>query len=295
MENMIASMTGFGRGVAERDGLQVRVELRSVNSRFFEAQVRAGGGLQEHEAVVRELLQSRLSRGKVSAQIDIDLGEGDTPLPVLNEAVAQRYARELGQLRQVAGLDHEPDWAAWVRLPGLFVSQSVQAEPALLGELVELAAVQALEDFTAMRETEGLALERDLRARVAAINARLEQISELTECQRGQIEERLRERLAALLEPGQIAEERLAMEVVLLAERSDITEEIVRFRSHNDQFTETLDTGGDVGRRLNFLLQEMNREANTINSKASAAEILHLAVEVKEEVEKLREQVQNLA
>ena len=113
----------------------------------------------------------------------------------------------------------------------------------------------------------------------------------------GQVErirQRLRERVETLLEPGQVPEERLAMEVVLIAERSDITEETVRFRSHNVQFLETLDRGGEVGRRLNFLLQEMNREANTINSKAIDAEILQLAVGVKEEVEKLREQVQNL-
>tara|TARA_B100000676_G_C17400286_1_gene494645 strand:- start:127 stop:567 length:441 start_codon:yes stop_codon:yes gene_type:complete len=146
-----------------------------------------------------------------------------------------------------------------------------------------------------MRGAEGETLAADLRDRVGLIETHLEQIAELVPNTREQIHNRLREKIAALLEPGAIDEERLAMEVVLIAERSDITEEIVRFRSHNAQFVEALDKGGEVGRRFNFLLQEMNREANTISSKSSDPEIIHRVVEIKEEVERLREQVQNLA
>jgi uncharacterized protein (TIGR00255 family) len=159
-----------------------------------------------------------------------------------------------------------------------------------------LAALdEALADMVAMRTKEGQALAEDLRRRVEAIEVHLEQIAALVPKTREQIQNRLREKVAALLEPGAIHEDRLAMEVALIAERSDITEEIVRFRSHNVQFFEALDKGGEVGKRFNFLLQEMNREANTISSKSSDSHIIHRVVEIKEDVERLREQVQNLA
>lgn len=292
---MIASMTGFGRGTAEYQGLQVCIEVRSVNSRFFDLQVRAANGLQEYEAVVRERLQSRLSRGKVSVQLDWEEGTGGVELPVLDEAVARRYARELARLRPIAGLSQDPDWAAWVRLPGLFSHEQSQVRAEVVQSLVLKAVDQAMADFVDMREREGRALERDLRDRVEVIEAHLERIRELAVSDREQVRDRLQEKVQALLQPGQIDENRLATEVVVLAERSDITEEVVRFHSHNTQFLEALDAGGEVGRRLNFLLQEMHREANTITSKTAAAEVSHLAVSVKEEVEKLREQVQNLA
>ena len=142
---------------------------------------------------------------------------------------------------------------------------------------------------------EGQTLAEDLRRRVELVDSHLEHIAELVPNTREQVQSRLRDKVAALLEPGSIDEDRLAMEVVLIAERSDITEEIVRFRSHNAQFFKGLNKGGEVGRRFNFLLQEMNREANTISSKSSDSEIIHWVVEIKEEVERLREQVQNLA
>lgn len=292
---MIESMTGFGRGLAERDGLQVRVELRAVNSRFFEAQIRLSSGLQHLEAAVRERLQSRLSRGKVAAQVELARTGAAADAPVLDEAVARGFALQLRRLKQIAGLTGEPDWSTWVRLPGLFAAGTAAADQERLAGLVVAAVDQALVEFAAMRAAEGQALERDLRARMAAIGASLDQVEALAAQQGERARTRLRERLAVLLEPGQVPEERLALEVVLIAERGDITEEVVRFRSHNAQFLAALDGGGEVGRRLGFLLQEMNREANTINSKASDTEILHLTVGVKEEVEKLREQVQNLA
>jgi uncharacterized protein (TIGR00255 family) len=266
-----------------------------VNSRFCEIQVRCSNGLQEIEPAVRERLQERLTRGKITAQVDWEERSGAGELPVLNEAVARRYLRELERLRELTGIETRPDWAALVRLPGLFDGEAGAEDPAAVQGLILEAVDQALEDFVRMREAEGMALARDLRQRVAEIEGRLQRIGEQAQNTREQVRTRLREKVAALLQPGEVAEERLALEVVLIAERSDIAEEVVRFHSHNAQFVETLDRGGEVGRRLNFLLQEMNREANTISSKASDAEIVRLAVEVKEEVERLREQVQNLA
>ena len=182
-----------------------------------------------------------------------------------------------------------------LRLPGLFRMETRALETEVVERLVGEAVDRALEDFGQMRETEGETLARDLRQRVEGIETRLQRIESMVGEGREKVRERLREKVEGLLQPGTVDEDRLAMEVVMIAERSDITEEIVRFHSHNAQFIETLDKGGEVGRRLNFLLQEMNREANTTNSKSTDPQIVHLAVEIKEEVERLREQVQNLA
>ena len=288
-------MTGFGSGVAEGQGQQVVVELRSVNSRYLDIQIRSSANLQPFEQAIRERIQTSISRGKLSANISWTEEGQQTALPQLDAEVAAAYVAQLQQLAKIAQADLDPDLGLLSRLPGIFRFESSEIEGEEVQILLFAALDQALSDLLAMRGSEGEALAADLRGRVDLIEKYLEEIAELVPNTREQIHNRLREKIAALLEPGAIAEERLAMEVVLIAERSDITEEIVRFRSHNAQFIEALDNGGEVGRRFNFLLQEMNREANTISSKSSDPEIIHRVVEIKEEVERLREQVQNLA
>ena len=288
-------MTGFGSGAAEGQGQQVVVELRSVNSRYLDIQIRSSANLQPFEQAIRERIQTSISRGKLSANISWTEEGQQTALPQLDAEVATAYVAQLQQLAKIAQADLDPDLGLLSRLPGIFRFESSEIEGEEVQILLFAALDQALSDLLAMRGSEGEALAADLRGRVDLIEKYLEEIAELVPHTREQIHNRLREKIAVLLEPGAIAEERLAMEVVLIAERSDITEEIVRFRSHNAQFTEALDNGGEVGRRFNFLLQEMNREANTISSKSSDPEIIHRVVEIKEEVERLREQVQNLA
>ena len=288
-------MTGFGSGVAEGQGQQVVIELRSVNSRYLDIQIRSSANLQPFEQAIRERIQASISRGKLSANISWTEEGQQTALPQLDAEVAAGYVAQLQQLSKIAQADLDPDLALLARLPGIFRFESREIEGEEVQILLFSALDQALSDLLAMRGSEGEALATDLRGRVDLIEKYLEEIAELVPNTREQIHNRLREKIAALLEPGAIAEERIAMEVVLIAERSDITEEIVRFRSHNAQFIEALDNGGEVGRRFNFLLQEMNREANTISSKSSDPEIIHRVVEIKEEVERLREQVQNLA
>ncbi len=292
---MIYSMTGFGTGAVERDGVRIRAELRSVNSRFCDIQVRCPSAIQEFSAAIKERLQQHISRGKVSATLDWEEGATATEVPILDEDVARAYLLGLEELKRMAQLGGEVDLAVIARLPGLFRIQSAKLEAEDLQRLVMEAVDRALGEFLQMRETEGRALSADLRSRIELLEERLQRVAGMAEGGREQIQQRLREKVAALLEPGAVDEDRLAMEIALLAERSDIAEEIVRFHSHNAQFLAALDEGGEVGRRLNFLLQEMHREANTISSKASETDILHLVVEVKEEVERLREQVQNLA
>lgn len=292
---MIASMTGFGSGMAESQGLGVRVEVRAVNSRFGEIQLRCPSRLQALEAQLRERVAGRVTRGKVSVVVEWEEQGAAAALPTLDEETARNYLRELERLRQLGDLAGKAELSLVAGLPGVF-KVAAAAEMAPEAEQLVLRALdQALDDFDQMRRAEGAALAADLRARVGLIEQRLDQIAEWATAARQRLQTQLREKIEGLLRPGEIPEERLALEVVLLAERSDIAEEVVRFRSHNVQFLAALDKGGEVGRRLNFLLQEQNREANTISSKASEAQIVHLAVEIKEEVERLREQVQNLA
>jgi uncharacterized protein (TIGR00255 family) len=294
-KNQITSMTGFGGGAAEGQGVRLGVELRSVNSRYLDIQVRCPSNLQSFEQLIRERVQAQLSRGKVSVNFSWTEEAQQKALPTLDEEVASGYLTQLQRLAELSQSDTQVDLALLARLPGVFSFAAAEPENDEAKELIQAALDEALVEMVAMRTKEGQALAEDLRRRVEVVEAHLEHIAELVPRTREQIQNRLREKVAVLLEPGAIHEDRLAMEVALIAERSDITEEIVRFRSHNAQFFAALDKGGEVGKRFNFLLQEMNREANTISSKSSDSDIIHRVVEIKEEVERLREQVQNLA
>jgi uncharacterized protein YicC (UPF0701 family) len=316
----IHSMTGFGRAAAERRGLRLAVELRSVNSRYLDIQVRCPADLQPFELAIRERIQARVSRGKISAHIAREEENQPEALPQLDEEAAKHYLAQLRRLAELAQIEaaesratmppHKAFFARFKRLeqlnvgiervlltklPNLFRVQATELDSAVVQEVLWAGLDEALAELVAMRVAEGQALTADLRGRVEAVGTHLERVAERAQVTRGQVAERLREKIAALLAPGAVAEDRLATEIALLAERSDIVEEIVRFRSHNAQFLDTLTGGGEVGKRLNFLLQEMHREANTISAKAADADIAHWVVEIKEEIERLREQVQNLA
>ncbi len=292
----IVSMTGIGIGVAEGDGLRVRLVLRSVNGRFFDLQVRCPQGMQEFEQVVRDRLQGHIHRGKMSANLElVELEDADGYMPTLNEAMARRYLEELKRLAQIGGMEAQPSLDVVTRLPGLFRSEGGTREQEQVSALVSRALEDAIAEFDGMREAEGRSLADDLQGRINRVEEMVQRVEEIASQTKERARDKLREKVEALLRPGEVDENRLATEIVLIAERSDVTEEIVRFHSHNSQFLEALQRGGDVGKRLNFLLQEMHREANTISSKSIDSDIIHTVVDVKEEVERLREQVQNLA
>lgn len=240
-------------------------------------------------------MQERITRGKVTGSLEWEEVAETGARPVLDEEAARVYLGELERLAALAGLETKPSIELLARLPGVLRTDSASPDPAEVERLVMTAIDGALDELEAMRQSEGAALSRDLVERVGVIDAHLGQIERLAGDDRERVRARLREKVEVLLRPGEVNEDRLAMEVVMISERSDITEEIVRFRSHNAQFLDALQRGGEVGRRLNFLLQEMQREANTIASKSSDAALIHRAVEIKEEVERLREQIQNLA
>lgn len=291
---MVASMTGFGRGEHVCDGCSASVEVKSVNGRYAEVSVHLPRSLAELEPRIKELVLSRVSRGHVAVSISLK-GEGaDRGIPVLNAAIVDAYREGLGQLARRLGVENETDPLKVALLPNIFDFEATTPDLDAIWAAVGPACESAVKQCQAMRASEGQKLAKDFVGRIETLENLVSQVEEKAPERVESIRQRLEEKLEELLSPGQIDQSRLLMEVTLLAERSDVTEEFVRFHSHNGQFLKTLEREDAIGRRLNFLLQEMLREANTIGSKANDADIAHLVVEMKEEIEKLKEQVQNV-
>jgi uncharacterized protein (TIGR00255 family) len=291
---MIASMTGYGRGEATRKGITVAIELRSVNSRFLEVTTRLPRTLSLRENEIKDIVRKKISRGKINLLVVVERNKnGQLPIAI-NTTAAKEYYKLLNQLRKTVKLKET------VKLEHLLRFSEVLEQPALEeGDEDEWAVTQtaletALDDLARMRRNEGDELQKDFRQRIASIEKTLVSVEALAKQQVPQERIRLRERVQQLLENESIDEGRLEMELALLADRLDVTEECVRFGSHNKYFLQALEDKEPSGRRLNFLVQEMNREANTIGSKSSSSEIAHLVVSVKEELEKIREQLQNI-
>jgi len=291
---MVTSMTGYGRGEASSGAHHVSVELRTVNNRFLEIALRLPRSLSLRENDCKEIIRRTISRGKINATVTLDRGGVEAAGLHINPETAKAYYRLLRDLKKALKL-REP-----IRLAHLLQFSEIleQGEEAGADEaewaLTRSALEAAVADLHQMRQKEGRELENDFRARIALLNERLDEVERLSKEQVPRERERLKERIRQLLDTEHVDEGRLELEVALLADRLDVTEECVRFRSHNKFFLEALDGKESPGRRLNFLVQEINREANTIGSKSSAQEIAHIVVGIKEELEKIREQLQNI-
>ena len=291
---MILSMTGFGTATVEEDGNRVTVEIQSVNSRYCDISVRCGRSIVAIEPRIRDLIQKRIERGKIIVSVTWESVENILNRLSANIELAKAYRDALTRLKDELHLSGEVDLPLLASLPDLFKVDTESADLDQIWPLIEQACLSALERHEAMRQVEGEALARDLIQRIGLIEETLRKIMTLAPLRIETYRKKLTQRLETLLSSEVIDQTRLTMEVALLAERCDITEECIRFQSHNAQFLATLNGNEAAGRRLNFLLQEMGREANTIGAKADDADISHLTVTMKEELEKLREQVQNI-
>lgn len=289
---MIASMTGFGKGVAEGEVGRVIVEMRSVNGRYGDVMVRMPRSLSELESRIKERVLSVFTRGRLDVSITLQNAASEQGLPVLKPEVLAAYLKGIEEIR--ADISGDIDLMQIAQLPQLFTFEVPELDSEALWKVVSVALYQAIDACRAMCLAEGEKLASDLRTRISVLDEFLQRVEALAPERVETVRTRLEEKLAQLLTPEQIDESRLLMEIALLADRSDITEECVRFHSHNAQFLGMLDRSEAVGRRLNFLLQEMLREANTMGSKAGDATIAHVVVDIKEEIEKLKEQVQNI-
>lgn len=291
---MIRSMTGFGSAEIERDGQRLTAEIRSVNHRFCEVSIRAPKVVSAFEDQIRQLIQDRFSRGKLNLSITWS-GAGDSgEVLKLNEPVTDRYVALLEQLRKRYGLDGGIDVKTLAALPDVFAwehtAMSDEETWGLIKDLVERCS----ESMNLMKGREGQALAKDLEARLDILRTQLDTVSERAPMRPLEMRERLMERLKPLLGDVELDPTRVAQEVAFYADRLDCTEECVRLSAHIDQFRHLIDGPELAGRKLNFLLQEMNREANTIGSKANDVAIQHAVIVIKEELERLREQVQNV-
>lgn len=291
---MIRSMTGYGSADLERDGQRVAAEIRSVNHRFCEVSVQAPKLVNLFEDQIRQLIQERFSRGKFNLSITwAGAGESGEELKV-NEAVADRYVRLLEQLKERYKLDHGLDLRTLAALPDVFMWEHSALSDEQTWGLLKGVIGAACDNMNAMKAREGDSLARDLVGRLQLIRTKLEAISERAPIRPMEAKDRLMTRLKPLLADVEMDPVRIAQEVALMVDRLDSTEECVRLSAHLDQFRSLMEGPELAGRKLNFLLQEMNREANTIGSKSNDVEIAHAVVVIKEELERLREQVQNV-
>jgi uncharacterized protein (TIGR00255 family) len=289
------SMTGFGRGAASGEDFAVAVEVKSVNNRYLDVHLRLSQELTSLEADIRKRVAARLSRGRVDLNLNFER-TGATTYEVNRQLIAG-YIQAMDQMKTEFGLEGQLDINALARLPGaLATARDGLNEASIAG--IEQAIDQALDNLERMRESEGAALAAEMRIRLAKIETEVPIIENAAAGLVDAYRQRLQKRIAELIARGGQAIEldagRLAQEVAYLADRSDITEELARLRSHLEQFRATLESPGEIGKRLDFLLQELNREANTVLAKSTEIAIKDAGLAIKAEVEKLREQVQNV-
>jgi uncharacterized protein (TIGR00255 family) len=296
------SMTGFAMARGEFRGWNIRVSVKSVNHRFLDVKLRMPESLEPFEHRLRQSVRGQIHRGHIDVHVSADPGEA-APVHV-NRELLKKYVEAAEGLMQQTGSHREMDVVSLLRLPGVITGLATvlpesDEEQEEFGEALEKYLREALTKMDEMRRTEGRHLTEELRSRVERIGEQAEQVRELLSTVRPAFSRRLEARLRDLLNGTSIDPSRLAQEAALLAERSDISEELDRLRSHLLQFTKLLDGAGELGKKLDFLLQEMHREANTMLSKTPGVEsealaITALALEIKADIEKLREQVQNI-
>jgi uncharacterized protein (TIGR00255 family) len=291
---MVRSMTGFGRGEGVADDRRMTVEIRSVNHRFLEISTRLPRSLATLENRVRERVQGRISRGKVHVGVALDGITAPGATVRVNDEVAERYIQIFRELKARFALRGDPDVGTFITLPEVLAREEEELTEDAGWALLAPPLEAALADFDGMRDREGEALARDLRARIEGIREATERIERRGPEVVARVRERLAERLAQIAADAEYNRQRLEAELTFFADRTDVTEECVRLRSHLAQCLEAFGAPESAGRRLNFLAQELNREANTIGSKCQDLDVTRDVLFVKEEIERIRQQVQNV-
>ena len=291
---MVKSMTGYGRAVETVNGREFTVEVRSVNNRYLDCTVKLPRGLSFGEDAVKQAVKATISRGKVDVFVSVrSEGAQDTAVS-LNKPMVEGYLAALKQLQADYGVTGEITVSMLAGLPDVFLLDKPQVDEAqLLADFLSVAE-KALASFDAMRTTEGAALAEDLRSRGETILTLVSQVEAGTPQTVADYRARLEAKLQEVLANTSIDESRILTEAAIFADKVAVDEETVRLRSHLSQMNTMLASGGPIGRKLDFLLQEMNREANTIGSKCSDVRLARVVVEIKAELEKIREQTQNI-
>ena len=291
---MIQSMTGFGRCQKTLGSRDITVEIKAVNHRYLEFSSRLPRSLGFIEDKLNAQVQSRIARGKVEVSVTVAEQKGSASRVTLNEGLALSYLEELRIFARKNGLTDDLTLSDFCRLPDLFTTRMAEVDEEALWRDISETADGALDSFIAMRRREGEKLSADLAAKLYNILTLVEAVERRSPETMEAYRQRLYKKLGELLADRQIDDSRVLTEAALFADKVAVDEETVRLRSHIDQFRHILTLEEPVGRKLDFLVQEMNREANTIGSKAQDAEMARIVVELKSEIEKVREQIQNI-
>ncbi len=288
------SMTGYGRGVAVSSDGCVSVELRSLNHRHCEINLRTPKYLLALEGRVRQNIKKHISRGRIEVYFNVEKGNIIKDTVNLDLHLASSYYQALRKLGDAYGIPDRPELSHFLALPGIFSVSEAVGDVQAIWPLVEEALEEACQNLVSMRLTEGQHLGSDLRQKVLFLQGKVNEISAAAPAAINNYRENLRARVQELLMDATLDETRVAQEVAVFAERVDITEEIVRLQSHINQLMNILETKGAVGRKMDFLVQEINREINTIGAKAQFEKIGSAVIEFKGELERIREQIQNI-
>lgn len=292
---MITSMTGFGRGESSSNGYQVTVEVKTLNSRYLDISVRMPSSIQDKEIELKERVQKQLSRGKVNLNINVDR-TGSAGIDIkLNEELAKSYSSILNELRDAGSVDQPVTVRDLMQFSDIFETKKEdEKEVKVIWDCTKSALDTALVNLNEMRRNEGQELKEDLSNLINGISDLLEEVTVLSDKRAPEIREKLKTRITKMVTEEKIDPDRMEMEIALLVDKMDINEEVIRLQSHLKFFLEALEAEEPVGRRLNFLCQEINRELNTIGSKANDSTVAHHIVLGKEKLEQIREQVQNI-
>ena len=291
---MIKSMTGFGRAQETVDGMTVTVELKSVNHRYFEFTAKVPRTYGFLEEKLKSFLNARVSRGKMECYVSIEnLEESDMEV-VVNPSLAKGYVDALRTLSETFGLKEDYSAISIAKFPDVLTLRKAPADEEKIWNAVQTVTELAVERFVTMRETEGEKLRADILSKADTILEHVAFVESRSPQTVREYHEKLRQRMEELLENTQVDEQRLLTEAAIFADKIAVDEETVRLRSHISQLREFLNADEPIGRKLDFLVQEMNRESNTIGSKAQDVEIAKRVIAIKAEVEKIREQVQNI-
>jgi uncharacterized protein (TIGR00255 family) len=288
-------MTGFGRAEVSKNGITVSTEVRSVNSRYLDLTLRLPRNFSQREKEMKDIVRTFLNRGNLNIIVKVEHDSNDVVPLKVNKAAAKSYYKLLNEIRKTVKLPEKVKLEHLLTFSDVLETVDEEETDETEWELVQESVRQALGSLNAMRFQEGSELAADLEKRIRWMDETLNEVEKLSKERIPEERKNLHERIAELVEDKFVIDQnRLELEIALLVDKLDVTEECVRYRSHNKYFLEALNKNEAAGRKLNFLVQEMNREANTIGSKSSDATIAHLIVGLKEELEKIREQLQNI-
>lgn len=293
--SFVSSMTGFGKGESSNEDIRFTVEIKTINNRYNDINIKIPKFIRGFEENIRKIAKNKINRGRIDIFVSYEVLAGSDTQIKVNEPIAIAYKKAIDELSSLLGLTGEPDLDTLLKMQDILEIQKTEGDSDKNWMTLDQALSQAMDELTSMRRIEGEALTKDILNSVNQVEILIEEIYASAQTVVEEYKEKLEKRVSELIgNKYNLDESKLYNEIVFFADRSDINEELVRLKSHMKQLADTLTEGGVIGRKLDFILQEINRESNTIGSKSSTIKITQSSVEIKNHIEKMREQVQNI-